>query len=157
MNVGQYCKRRVVAVSSAADVAEAARIMREEHVGFLVVHEQGDDLRRPMGVLTDRDIVLQVTARDVDARSVTVSDVMTRTPVIANESDDLGEALQAMRLAGIRRIPVVDTRGALSGILALDDVIELVTGLLCDMAGSIRTEQRQEWRARPGSPPAPPR
>jgi CBS domain-containing protein len=60
-----------------------------------------------------------------------------------------GQVLQAMRLAGIRRVPVVDVRGSLTGIIALDDVIDLVTGLLCDMAGSIKSEQRQEWRARP--------
>jgi CBS domain-containing protein len=122
--------------------------MRDEHVGFLVVYKDGDELRKPMGVLTDRDIVLQVTARDVNPHSVTAEDVMTRQPVIASMADDLSEALQAMRLAGIRRVPVVDVRGALTGILALDDAIDLVAGLLCDITGSIKSEQRQEWRLR---------
>jgi CBS domain-containing protein len=149
MKVNQYCKRSVVSISSKADIVEASKLMREEHVGFLVVYETGDELKRPVGVLTDRDIVLQVMARGVDPSSVTVGDVMTRQPLTATEADELGEVLQAMRLSGIRRVPVVDARGTLQGIIALDDVLDLITGLMCDVAGSIKSEQRQEWRERP--------
>lgn len=148
MKVGQHCKRRVVCINSAADIVEGARLMRDEHVGFLIVYEQGDDIRKPIGVLTDRDIVLEVLAKDVDPHAVTVKDAMTRQPLVASEDDELSEALQAMRMAGIRRVPVVDSRGALTGIFALDDGIDLITGLLCDISGSIKSEQRQEWRAR---------
>ena len=150
MKVGEYCKRAVVAIAASVDAAEAARLMREEHVGFLIVHHEGDSLQRPIGVLTDRDLVLGVMARDVDPHAVTVDDVMTRQPLIANEADELSDMLQGMRLAGIRRVPVVDVRGALIGIMAIDDAIDVVTGLLCDIAGSIKSEQRQEWRARAG-------
>ena len=101
-------------------------------------------------MLTDRDLVLAVMARDVDAHTVTVEDVMTRQPLIANESDELSDLLQAMRMAGIRRVPVVDVRGALVGIMAIDDAIDVITGLMCDISGSIKHEQRQEWRARTG-------
>jgi CBS domain-containing protein len=150
MKVGQHCKRCVVCISSVADIVDAARTMRDEHVGFLVVYEQGDVIRKPIGVLTDRDIVLEVLAKDIDPHAVTVKDAMTRQPLVASEGDELGEALQAMRMAGIRRVPVVDARGALTGIFALDDGIELITGLLCDISGSIKSEQRQEWHARAG-------
>lgn len=150
MKVGQHCKRRVVCINSSADIVDAARMMREEHVGFLIVYEQGDDLRKPIGVLTDRDVVIEVVAKEVDPHAVTVKDAMTRQPLIANEDDELGEALQAMRMAGIRRVPVVDGRGGLTGVFALDDGIDLVTGLLCDISGSIKSEQRQEWHARAG-------
>ena len=149
MKVGEVCKRAVVTIGSKVDIAEAAKTMREKHVGLLVVFKEGDEIRRPVGVLTDRDIVLQVTAREVNARDVMVDDVMTRQPLIASEGDDLGEVLQAMRLAGIRRVPVVDIRGALTGIIAIDDAVDVVTGLLCDITGSIKNEQRQEWSARP--------
>ena len=148
MKVGQYCKRGPVAIAGNADVVDVAQLMRERHIGFLVVYEQGDDIRKPIGVLTDRDIVLGVVAKDIDPHSVTVKDVMTRQPLVADEADELSEALQAMRMAGIRRVPVVDTRGALTGVMALDDAIDVVTGLLCDISGSIKSEQRQEWRAR---------
>ena len=149
MKVGEHCKRYAVSISGAADVVEAAKLMREEHVGFLIVYKDKDELRKPIGVLTDRDIVLQVLAREVQPRSVTVEDVMTRQPLVANEADELGEVLQAMRTAGIRRVPVTDIRGGLTGIIALDDAIDVITGLLCDITGSIKSEQRQEWRARP--------
>lgn len=149
MRVGEICKRTVVSISNRLDVVEAAKLMREQHVGFLVVVKEADEARRPIGVLTDRDIVLQVTARDIGPRVVTVEDVMTRQPLIASEVDDLSEVLQAMRLAGIRRVPVVDVRGSLMGIFAIDDAIDHITGLLCDITGSIQNEQRQEWRARP--------
>lgn len=148
MKVGQVCKRDVTCVAGTADIVDAARLMREKHVGFLVVHEEGDPLWRPLGVLTDRDIVLQVTARDVDPHSVTAADVMTQQPMVARENDDLSEALQGMRLAGIRRVPVVDERGALTGVFAISDGIAVVAALMDDIAGSIASQQRQEWRLR---------
>ena len=150
MKVGEYCKRAVVSIDTTADGVDAAQLMREEHVGFLVVYRNGDELRTPIGVLTDRDLVLGVMARDVSPRSVTVQDVMTRQPLVANESDELSDMLQAMRLAGIRRVPVVDERGALAGIIAIDDTIPIIAGLMCDIAGSIKSGQRQEWRTRTG-------
>lgn len=149
MRVGEICKRAVVSINDKADVSAAAKLMRDRHVGFLVVYREGDDIRRPVGVLTDRDIVLQVTARDVSGTEVTAADVMTRKPLIATELDELSDVLQAMRVAGIRRVPVIDVRGALTGILAIDDALDLITGLMCDITGSIKNEQRQEWRARP--------
>jgi CBS domain containing-hemolysin-like protein len=79
---------------------------------------------------------------------VTVDEVMTRRPLIAAENDELSDLLHAMRTAGIRRVPVVDGRGALTGIIAIDDVIEVITGLMCDITLSIKSEQRQEWRTR---------
>lgn len=148
MRIGEYCKRQVVSINANADISEAATRMREQHVGFLVVYRAGDDHRRPIGVLTDRDIVLQVTAARVDPQSVRVEDAMTRDPLIANESDDLADLLEGMRIAGIRRVPVVDSIGALSGVIAIDDAIDVITGLLCNISGSLKSEQRQEWSRR---------
>jgi len=148
MRVGEYCKRAVVAIASSADAAAAAKLMRAQRVGFLLVYREGDALQKPVGVLTDRDLVLGVMARDVDPQAVTVDDIMTRQPLIASEGDELSDMLRAMRLAGIRRVPVVDARGALTGVMAIDDALEVVTGLMCDICGSIKSEQRREWRAR---------
>jgi predicted transcriptional regulator len=150
MKVGECCKKAVVAIASSSDAADAAKLMRKLHVGFLIVHREADALQKPVGVLTDRDLVLGVMARDIDPHAVTVDDIMSRQPLIANEADELSDMLQAMRFAGIRRMPVVDGRGALTGIMAIDDALEIVTGLMCDIAGSIKSEQRQEWRARVG-------
>ena len=157
MKVGEYCKKAVVAIASNADAAEAAKLMRMQHVGFLIVHREGDALRKPIGVLTDRDLVVGVMARDVDPHAVTVDDVMSRQPLTANEFDGLNDLLQGLRLAGFRRAPVVDARGALIGIMTIDDAIEVITGLMCDVAGSIKSEQRQERRRRTDPPPPPQR
>lgn len=148
MTVSECCKHLAVSISGKADIVEAARLMREAHVGFLVVFEQGDDLKRPIGVLTDRDVVLEVMAREVSPHSVRVEDVMSREPLIARAGDQLTDLLQSMRLAGVRRVPVVDDRGALSGVIALDDAIDVVTRLLCDLSGLIKGELAQEGRAR---------
>ncbi|HMN46360.1 MAG TPA: CBS domain-containing protein [Povalibacter sp.] len=148
MKIQQYCKHGVIAISDEQDIGAAARLMREKHVGFLIVFREGDALHKPVGVLTDRDIVLQVTARDVDPHSITVGDVMTRQPLIANEGDELGDLVQAMRHSGLRRVPVVDARGALTGVIALDDVIDIIAGLMGEVAGSIKSGQRQEWHTR---------
>jgi CBS domain-containing protein len=152
MRVGDYCKHSVVTVDADSDVTEAAGLMRNEHVGFLVVVEPGDRKRKPVGVLTDRDIVVQVTARGIDPRKMTVTDIMSRKPIVAAEPDDLNEAVQGMRMSGVRRLPVVTTEGALIGILAMDDVLEVLTGMLCDVSGTVRNEQRQERRLRVDSP-----
>lgn len=146
MRVGDYCKHGVVTVTTTADVVEIARVMRDEHVGFLVVHDEADPQRRPKGVITDRDLVLQVCAREIDPHAVTAADVMSREPLVASEQDDLSEVVQAMRIAGFRRVPVVTTAGNLIGVIAVDDAIDVIAGLLCDVCGSIRSEQRQERR-----------
>lgn len=150
MKIQQYCKHGVIAISDTEDIGAAARLMREKHVGFLIVFKEGDALRKPVGVLTDRDIVLQVTARDIDPHSITAGDVMTRQPLIASEDDELGDLVQAMRHSGLRRVPVVDSSGALRGVIAIDDVIDIIAGLLGEVAGSIKSGQRQEWRKRAG-------
>lgn len=149
MKVGEYCKHAVVSIHASADPVDAAKLMRDEHIGFLVVYRDDDELRKPVGVLTDRDLVLGVMARDVNPHSLSVGDVMTRQPLIANETDEFQDLLQAMRLAGVRRVPVVDVRGTLTGVIAIDDAIDVITGLMCEIAGSIKSEQRQEWRLRP--------
>jgi CBS domain-containing protein len=150
MRVGDYCKHGVVTIAATASVSEAARTMRDEHVGFLVVVEEGEPSRKPLGVITDRDIVLQICARDIDPHAVTAADIMSTEPLVASEADDLSEVLQAMRIAGFRRVPVLTSAGALTGVIAIDDTVDVVAGLLCDISGSIRNEQRQERRLRAG-------
>ena len=147
MNVSEHCRRGVISIADTSDIVTAARLMRDQHVGFLAVYRQADDSHRLVGVLTDRDIVMQVTAANRDPLTVKVQEVMTRQPLLAYETDELRDVLQVMRLAGIRRVPVVDSNGAPAGIIALDDAIELITGLLCDISGSIRSERHHEWRA----------
>ena len=145
MDVGKLCRHRVVSVGTEADLVEAARLMREHHVGFLVVAEQGV----PVGVITDRDIVLEAVAAEVNPHGVTVRDAMTCDPVTLTADTPLEEALDTLRIAGVRRAPVVDDGGRLVGVLSIDDVIDHLALQLGAVAGSLRHEQAIERIARP--------
>lgn len=148
MTAGTICARNVTTVDPDADIATAAAVMRENHVGYLVVTEPYLGLLTPIGVLTDRDIVIKVIAKGVDPRSVTVRDTMTRDPLVAQETADVASTLVRMRGLGVRRVPVVGAGGALVGVLALDDVIGYMAGEFASLAGSIRNEQRFEQDSR---------
>lgn len=144
MNAGSVCKRGVVTVAPTDDLVRAAHVMREKHVGYLIVAESTVHNRRVMGVLTDRDIVVAVLAQEVDAHALKVGDVMTRNPLIIDEGQSIEAVLRHMREAGVRRVPVVDRSGALTGVLSIDDVLEQIADQLINIAGSIRNEQRME-------------
>jgi CBS domain-containing protein len=148
MNAGSICKRGVVTVAPTDDLIAAAHAMREKHVGYLVVAESTARNRRVMGVLTDRDIVVAVLAQEVDAHALKVGDVMTRDPLLIDESQSIEAVLRHMREAGVRRVPVVDGSGALTGVLSIDDVLERIAEQLINIAGSIRNEQRMERAVR---------
>ena len=146
---GDLCTREVVVAPPSLSVDEAARLMRERHVGCIVVVEQGDGGRLPAGILTDRDIVLAVVARDADAKNLRVGDVMTATLASVRESDTLYDVLSTMRSRGVRRVPVTGAHGALVGILTQDDVLNALAGQLQALGSVFGREQRQELSARP--------
>src|SRR5262245_26297576 len=108
MNVGETCQRNVITVRAHDELARAAQLMREEHVGYLVVVEPaptGGTLV-PIGVVTDRDLVVSVLARNIDAQTLRAGDVMSVEPITVGEEESLHEALKRMRRCGVRRMPV---------------------------------------------------
>ena len=151
MNVAQLCSRNVVSVRKTDEVVAAARLMREHHVGYLVVVEPdfAGSTVRPIGVLTDRDIVVSIVARERDPRSLVVGDVMTENPVVVDQFDSIATAVQEMRRIGVRRMPVVGSVGELIGVLSLDDVLDALAGQLQNLAGAVRKEQQFESVLRP--------
>ncbi len=151
MFVGNLCRNDVVSVDAAEGLVQAARLMRERHVGMLVVVASSAasvDLR-VVGVLTDRDIVTAVIAKDANPHDMTVGDVMTRNPLLAGETSSIPATLRHMSEVGVRRVPVVGAREQLVGILSVDDVLDKLSGVLGDVAGAIRNEQRAERSLRP--------
>jgi CBS domain-containing protein len=146
MNVGRICKRQLVTVTPRTDLVAAAELMREHHVGFVVVVEPQPPSAygRPIGVLTDRDIVVCVVAGAADPKLLRVADVMNPDPVTIDEAESLDHALRIMRRMGIRRLPVVGSRGMLSGVVSLDDIIDLLGSEIADVVGAVRNEQRIE-------------
>jgi CBS domain-containing protein len=148
MNVGTLCQRNVVTVSPTDELSVAARLMRERHVGCLVVVEGSGGGARPVGMLTDRDIVVAIIARETESGQLQVGDVMTRNPVSVLESESLSTALRQMRAIGVRRLPVVGRRGELTGLLSLDDVLDTLVSELQDVVGAIQNERRIEGEQR---------
>lgn len=148
MFVGEFCSKNAVTIGSAADLVEAAQTMRTQHVGFLVVTEGGEPRGVPVGVLTDRDVVIEVVAKGVDPMAVTVGDAMTRDPLVLAVEARPEHALRQMRAFGVRRAPVVDGNRRLVGVLAFDDVLDWLAGTLADAAGIVRREQRIERQLR---------
>ncbi|MEW6331392.1 MAG: CBS domain-containing protein [Pseudomonadota bacterium] len=148
MLVGKICNREVVFVEPETSIAEAARLMREHHVGGLVVVREKSGKRVPVGMLTDRDLVIEVIAEDVEMGDISVGDIMSNQLTTARESDDLLETLKLMRARGIRRLPVIDDDGALAGILTVDDLIDLFAEQIADLARLIAVEQKREQQKR---------
>jgi CBS domain-containing protein len=128
MNAHELCQRNVVTVRRHEELGVAAWMMRERNVGCLVVVDPAGAMggERPVGMLTDRDIVTHVIVRATDPRDVSVEDVMMRHPVTVWTTSSLEDALQRMREGRVRRVPVVDERGRLAGILALDDIVDFL-------------------------------
>jgi CBS domain-containing protein len=137
----------VVTVRSSDEIVKAAQLMREKHVGYLVVVETGTS--RPIGVLSDRDIVVAVVAREIDPQTLRVADIMSARPITAREDEPVEEALCKMRQFGIRRLPVVNHRDELVGIVATDDVLRTLAAETQDIAITIGRERQIEGMRRP--------
>ncbi|MDY6943883.1 MAG: CBS domain-containing protein [Pseudomonadota bacterium] len=147
MSIGEYCNREVIVTDQHTSVPDAACLMRDSHVGDLIVVEQAGEEHLPIGILTDRDLVVEVLAQRVAPDTLLVEDVMTPNPATARENEDMLEALSRMRRLGVRRMPVVNERGGLVGILTADDVLELLNEGLTDLVNLVNREIGHE-RAR---------
>lgn len=122
MSIGRICTRVVATAGPEESVRDVAERMAEHNVGTIVVV----DSDRPVGILTDRDLAVRVLATGLDPESTRIGDVMTERPRALDESTPIEEALAVMKGSGVRRILVTGSHGALAGIVALDDVLELL-------------------------------
>lgn len=148
MNLKELCELDVVCCTRGLSIVAASRLMRERHAGDLVVVDDMDEEREPLGILTDRDIVVEVLARDKDPRTVTVGDVMSKPLVIASESEDSAQALQRMSAHGVRRVPVVDDQRRVIGIVTLDDLLREHTEQASRLLEVVTKQQTREKRTR---------
>lgn len=148
MAIGEICNREVVIVAREAPVIEAARLMRQYHVGDLVVVDEPSGLRRPVGIVTDRDIVIEVVAMEVAPETLSVGDIMCAELATVRETEGVFETIRYMRDKGIRRLPVVDRDGWLQGIVTLDDLLILLAEEMGEMAQLIGREMDREQATR---------
>lgn len=126
MPITEFCRRDVAVVEKNSLVYEAARKMRETHVGDVVVCESENGVSKPIGILTDRDIVVGLVALEIPVATVRVEDVMTPALVTANQDAGIYETIHLMETYGVRRLPVVDDDGGLVGIVSSGDLLELL-------------------------------
>ncbi len=148
MTISAICSREVITVHRDATVLHAAMLMRQYHVGDVLVIEDREGKAVPVGILTDRDIVIEMVATDLDCRVITVGDIMLGHLTVVKEDVGIFEAIQLMSSQGIRRLPVVDKDGSLLGIVTLDDVLLLLAKEFGALAKLVRHEQKNESSAR---------
>lgn len=137
MFVGEVCIREVDTAEATETVVDAARRMHERQVGTLVVV---DAQRRPMGLVTDRDITMRVVAAGRDPSHTPVTDIMTAMPTAVLEHMSIDSALEQMRSGRMRRLPVINGAGALIGIVTLDDILTQIAEEFALIGGVIARE-----------------
>ena len=149
MPIGDICVREVVTCNRDTKIDEVAQLMRQHHVGDVVVMEESKGKRLPAGIITDRDIVTSVIALDLDPTIFSAGDLVIRKVVTAREDLGVFEAMQKMRKQGIRRMPVVNQEGTLTGIVSVDDLIQLLAAEMSELAKLIFKEQAEESERKP--------
>lgn len=145
MRIQDICTPRAFTAFRDEPLAEAARTLCDRHVGALVVLDRSDHLRRPIGILTDRDIVRGELRRDADLYCLTVDDVMTSDPLVLPIGIDVTEAVEKLDTRSVRRAPLVNAAGSLQGIISLDDLLPIVAQ---DLSGLAALMGRQAHRER---------
>ena len=148
MEVGKLSTTDTVCCSRDESVQGAAFLMRKHHVGDLVVVEEPDGERIPVGIVTDRDIVVSVIALGLDPLGLQVGDIMTDDLLTASEHDDIYYTIERMRLRGIRRVPVVTDSGALTGIVSADDLLTFLAEEMEELSRISPYQQQHERRSR---------
>ena len=148
MRIGEICTVQTIYCTRDETVQGAALLMRKHHVGDLVVIEQPDGERVPVGIITDRDIVVSVIALGLDPASLLVGDIMSDDVLTATEDDDVYETIEPMRFRSIRRVPVVNAVGGLTGIVSADDLLEFLAEEMAELSRISSHQQAHEKRAR---------
>lgn len=151
LQISDIVIRHPVTARADESVQTCARRMHDSHVGSLIVVEDRDNQIVPVGMLTDRDITIEVVAFGLDPATLTAGDVMASQPTTVYENDDVLDALARMRERAVRRLPVVDTRGYLVGLLSIDNILEAVGEQFDGVNRVLRIQRTKESRTRPSS------
>ncbi len=144
MTAGEYCNREIIITGQDVSVTEAAMLMRQHHVGDLVVVEKQAEKILPVGIITDRDIVIEVVAQKADPEALIIKDIMSTALVTVEENQALLDTLALMQNQGVRRIIVVDAQGSLQGLLSADDAIELIAEAMNNLTKLVKREITHE-------------
>lgn len=149
MNITDICRHEVIAIDCNASLRDAAALMRERHVGALVVTARAPGGERATGMLTDRDLAVEVLVRGLDAGSATAGQLASRDLVAVPGDASIGDAVAAMAKAGVRRLLVTGPHGELTGIVSADDVLDALAVQLGGLASALRNGLAREAVQRP--------
>ena len=144
MTISAICNREVITVQRDATILHVASLMRQYHVGDVVVIENHKDKTVPVGIVTDRDVVVEVVATELDSAVSTAGDIMVHGLITIKENSGVLEAITLMSSKGIRRLPVVGDEGSLLGIITLDDLLLLLGKELGAFSKLVVREQKNE-------------
>lgn len=140
MALNQLMIKDVTSLPAYATVLDAAKFMTDMNVGTVIVTVED----KPSGLITDRDIVTKVLAQGTDPNTTKIEDVMVTPVVTISEDKGIFEVTKLMSTHGIRRFPVVDAKGKLVGVIALDDLMVLLGEEMKNIAGALRAELQTE-------------
>ncbi|MGY6275551.1 CBS domain-containing protein [Methylomonas sp. MgM2] len=141
MPISEFCTREVIIAKPDDSVLDAAKLMRQRNVGTVVVVEEREGHNVPIGIVTDRDLVVDIVAAEADPGFIRVSELMMPELSSVNGSCGVFEAIQYMRSKGVRRLPVVDDQHGLIGIVTLDDMLVLLSEELSLLSRLVESEQ----------------
>ena len=144
LTAGDICKHKVTVGYRQTTLVAAAQLMREDHVGSVVVVDEDNGSRRVCGMVTDRDIVMAVVATGLQPEPLCLEDIMSERLVTVVEADSLTDLMRAMSDHGVRRLPVVNAGAELIGIVTMDDVLKILVRELNMLIGTMDTAIRQE-------------
>lgn len=148
MSIKALCNRELVAVGRDDTVSKAAQLMRQNHIGDVLVVEKKQDATLPIGIVTDRDVVIEVVAPGLAPQVITVGDIMLPAIFTIDEDSSVFDAIRLMTSKGVRRLPVVKKDGNLVGIITLDDLLLLMAREFCSFAKLLTKEQQNEAEKR---------
>ncbi len=148
MPINECCNIGVVCCEADASIFDVAALMRKHHVGDVIVVEEKDAKRTPIGIVTDRDIVIETIALQMDVNTFTASDLMSTPIATVREDEGFVETLRLMRTHKVRRMPVVTAGGTLFGIVTADDIINFLAMELAMITGTIIEQPVREGRLR---------
>jgi CBS domain-containing protein len=156
MKIASICTRRVVTVQANEPLDRAAALMREHHVGALVITTPSGEGLQVRGLVTDRDLVMHVLARGLNPAGLRIGELASPQVLSASEDDDVGRAIATMRKAGVRRLLVTDAQQRLSGIVSFDDIVQALAAQFAGLADVLGAGIDREAGEPPPTPPLPP-
>jgi CBS domain-containing protein len=146
VRIGELCSRDLVSVTADTPLMEVAKLMRDEHVGIVIVTKAPADEPVAAGVITDRDIARSLLDRPAGLAGIQAEKVMTRDPLVLDEAESVETAIQHLRDRGVRRAPVVTSHGQLVGLVSTDDLIAHIAGELSSLGRLLEQQPRRERR-----------